>query len=90
MAANIQVKTSSKHTSEVNNGTKLEAETKGTPEVISVPDPQVKATRHYTPRRAYDPAYKTRILAAYDACKTASARGELLRKEGLYHSRICS
>jgi len=90
MATNVQVKTSSKHIPEVNSGAKLEAETKVTPEVLSVPDPQVKTTRHYTPRRAYDPAYKTRILAAYDACENASARGELLRKEGLYHSRICS
>lgn len=53
------------------------------------PDPQVKATRRYTPRRSYEKSYKERILAAYNACNTASERGELLRREGLYHSRIC-
>jgi transposase-like protein len=94
MATNTQIKASSKNTLEVSRGTKLkspEAETRVLPqEVISAPDPQVKTTRHYTPRRAYDPAYKARILAAYDSCTTASARGELLRKEGLYHSRVSS
>jgi len=52
------------------------------------PDPQVKATRRYSPRRYYNKAYKLGMLSAYDACTTASERGELLRKEGLYHSRI--
>jgi transposase len=92
MSTNTQIKASSKNTLEVSSGTKLasqEAEAKIPQEVIA-PDPQVKTTRHYTPRRSYDPAYKARILAAYDACTTASARGELLRKEGLYHSRVCS
>jgi hypothetical protein len=93
MATNTQIKARSKNTLEVSSGTKLtsqEAEKKAPQEVISAPDPQVKTTRHYTPRRTYDPAYKARVLAAYDACTTASARGELLRKEGLYHSRVCS
>lgn len=53
-------------------------------------EPQVKVTRNYSPRRSYDTAYKLRILSAYDACENASARGALLRKEGLYHSRICA
>jgi transposase len=53
-------------------------------------DSQVKIPRNYTPRRSYDTAYKLRILSAYDACENASERGALIRKEGLYHSRICA
>lgn len=53
-------------------------------------DSQVKIRKAYTPRRSFDTAYKLRILAAYNACESASDRGALLRKEGLYHSRICS
>jgi transposase len=52
-------------------------------------DSQVKIRKPYAPRRSFDTAYKLRILAAYSACETASDRGALLRKEGLYHSRIC-
>ncbi len=55
-----------------------------------VNDPQVKAKRHYTPRRSFSAAYKERILIAYDACANAAERGALLRREGLYHSRICA
>lgn len=55
---------------------------------ITSTDPQVKTTRQYSPRRAFSNSYKVRILAAYEACETASGRGELLRREGLYHSRI--
>lgn len=51
-------------------------------------DSQVKIKKHYSPRRSFDTAYKLRILSAYDACENASDRGALLRKEGLYHSRI--
>lgn len=51
-------------------------------------DPQVKVPRHYSPRRSYDTAYKLRILSAYDACENSLGRGALLRKEGLYRSRI--
>lgn len=51
-------------------------------------DPQVKAKKQYSPRRSFDTAYKVRILAAYDACDSATQRVALLRKEGLYHSRI--
>lgn len=51
-------------------------------------DPQVKAIRKYKTRRSFDTAYKVRILSAYDACETASERGSLLRKEGLYLTRI--
>ena len=52
-------------------------------------DTQVKIKKKYAPRRSFDTAYKLRILAAYNACESASDRGALLRKEGLYHSRIC-
>jgi hypothetical protein len=55
---------------------------------VTIADPQVKASRQYNPRRAFTNGYKLRILAAYEACETASARGELLRREGLYQSRI--
>jgi transposase-like protein len=54
----------------------------------SSPDPQVKPKKHYSTRRSFDTAYKLRILAAFDACESAVERGTLLRKEGLYHSRI--
>jgi transposase len=52
-------------------------------------DSQVKIRKTYSPRRSFDTAYKLRIIAAYNACESASDRGALLRKEGLYHSRIC-
>ncbi|MDR3477538.1 MAG: hypothetical protein P4M14_05845 [Gammaproteobacteria bacterium] len=52
-------------------------------------DTQVKIKKKYSPRRSFDTAYKLRILAAYNTCESASDRGALLRKEGLYHSRIC-
>jgi transposase-like protein len=38
-------------------------------------------------RRQFSAKYKTKILAEYDACPR-SARGELLRREGLYSSLI--
>ena len=53
-------------------------------------DPQVKPRRQYAPRRTFTASYKQSILMAYDACQTAQARGELLRREGLYHSRLCA
>ena len=40
------------------------------------------------PRRKFDVAYKTRVLAAYDVCDTPGARGALLRREGLYQAYI--
>jgi transposase len=49
-------------------------------------DPQVKATS--TPRRKFTNAYKLQILTSFDACSNSSERGALLRREGLYHSRI--
>jgi len=53
-------------------------------------DPQVKPKKQYAPRRLFDAAYKARILAAYDACSDATARGALLRREGLYYARIAA
>lgn len=53
-------------------------------------DPQVKPKKQYAPRRLFDAAYKTRILAAYDACGDGAARGALLRREGLYSARIAA
>ncbi|APS84549.1 hypothetical protein AVM71_06365 [Piscirickettsia salmonis] len=52
-----------------------------------MPNPQVKE-KQSSPRRSFKTAYKIRILAEYDACSNQLARGELLRKEGLYSSRI--
>ena len=65
-------------------------ENKSEPEKItkSLPDPQVKPRKHYSPRRSFNTTYKLQILAAFDECETATERGALLRKEGLYHSRI--
>ncbi len=40
-------------------------------------------------RRSFDPAYKLRVLAEYDACTEAGQKGALLRREGLYSSLIC-
>ena len=54
----------------------------------NLPDPQVKPPKKYKPRRSFSQSYKKRILAAYDACSEATQRGKLLRREGLYHSRI--
>jgi transposase-like protein len=40
-------------------------------------------------RRTFTMAYKARIVAAFDEAPEGSpARGELLRREGLYHSHI--
>ena len=54
----------------------------------NLPDSQVKPPKKYKPRRSFSQSYKRRILAAYDACSEATQRGKLLRREGLYHSRI--
>ncbi len=50
---------------------------------------QVKSKKQQAPKRSFSVAYKTQILAAYDACENVEARGALLRKEGLYQARIC-
>jgi len=54
----------------------------------NLPDPQVKLLKNHKLRRSFSQSYKKRILAAYDACSDATQRGKLLRREGLYHSRI--
>ena len=46
---------------------------------------QVKARKS---RRSFITEYKLNILAEYNTCDNALARGELLRREGLYSSRI--
>lgn len=51
-------------------------------------NPNVMPKKQCAPRRKFDVAYKTRVLAAYDACDTPAARGALLRREGLYQARI--
>ena len=54
----------------------------------TIADPQVKTSTKSKPRRSFSQAYKDNIIKAYDACPDSSARGALLRREGLYHSRI--
>jgi transposase len=39
-------------------------------------------------RRAFTAAYKARIVQEYDQLQTGRERGALLRREGLYSSRI--
>ena len=39
-------------------------------------------------RRAYNDRYKRRILEELDACSELGGKGEVLRREGLYHSTI--
>jgi len=53
---------------------------------ITSSDPQVKAAS--APRRKFSNGYKLKILTAFDACSNTLERGALLRREGLYHSRI--
>lgn len=52
-----------------------------------IPDPQVN-TRLSKQRRRYSNQYKLKILEALDVCADPSERGALLRREGLYYSRI--
>jgi len=42
------------------------------------------------PRRKFTAAYKLRILQEFDACVRPGEKGALLRREGLYHSNICT
>jgi len=67
-------------------GKTVEEPSKSEPALI--PSVQVKTTQQRAPRRKFSTAYKLKILEAYDACSNALARGGLLRKEGLYHSRL--
>lgn len=49
----------------------------------SRPDPEVRPAR-----QSYPAAYKLRILGELDAADSKSARGEIMRREGLYSSLI--
>jgi len=51
--------------------------------VASRPDPEVRPTR-----QSYPAAYKLRVLAELDAADSKTARGEIMRREGLYSSLI--
>jgi hypothetical protein len=47
------------------------------------PDPEVRPAR-----QSYPAAYKLKVLAELDAADSKSARGEIMRREGLYSSLI--
>ncbi len=51
------------------------------------PDPEVREKK---PRRRFTAAYKLRILKEFDACTHPEEKGAFLRREGLYHSNICT
>lgn len=52
-------------------------------DVGSRPDPEVRPAR-----QSYPAKYKLKILAELDAAPSKSARGEIMRREGLYSSLI--
>ena len=56
----------------------------GTP-TIALPDPGVKPKAKH---RQFSAEYKKRILDEADACTTATQRGALVRREGLYSSHL--
>jgi hypothetical protein len=47
------------------------------------PDPEVRPVR-----QSYPPAYKLKVLAELDAADSKAAKGEIMRREGLYSSLI--
>ena len=49
------------------------------------PDPEVRPKARH---RQYTAEYKKRILDEADACTTATERGALVRREGLYSSHL--
>jgi hypothetical protein len=53
----------------------------------TIPDPEVCEKK---PRRCFTAAYKLRILKEFDDCSQPREKGALLRREGLYHSNICT
>lgn len=57
---------------------------------IPAGDVQVKVKQKRAPKRSFSDAYKLQILNTFDACQTASERGALLRREGLYHTRLAT
>ena len=54
---------------------------------VTGPDPEVCEQK---PRRHFTAAYKLRILKEFDDCSQPREKGALLRREGLYHSNICT
>jgi hypothetical protein len=54
---------------------------------VNRPDPEVCEKK---PRRCFTAAYKLRILKEFDDCTQPWEKGALLRREGLYHSNICT
>ena len=67
----------------------IQSETNNQTKVLNQ-DVQVRVKQQRAPRRSFSKAYKLQILNAFDACQTASERGALLRKEGLYHARLAT
>lgn len=51
--------------------------------VPSSPDPEVRPER-----RSYPAAYKLKVLAELDAADSKSAKGEIMRREGVYSSLV--
>jgi transposase-like protein len=51
--------------------------------VASRPDPEVRPAR-----QSYPAAYKLKVLAELDAADSKAAKGEIMRREGLYSSLI--
>ena len=51
--------------------------------MASRPDPEVRPER-----QSYPATYKLKILAEIDAAESKSAKGEIMRREGLYSSLI--
>lgn len=49
------------------------------------PNPEVQDKR---PRRRFTAEYQLKILAELERCKSGAERGSIMRKEGLYSSRI--
>lgn len=51
----------------------------------TVPDSEVKSRK---PRRVISASYKLQVLEELDRCATSTERGAVMRREGLYASRI--
>src|SRR6266545_8288727 len=54
-------------------------------QVTVLPDPEVRPKAKH---RRFTAEYKKRILDEADACTTATQRGALVRREGLYSSHL--
>jgi len=55
------------------------------PPMTALPDPEVRPKAKH---RRFTAEYKKRILDEADACATATQRGALVRREGLYSSHL--